>query len=413
MLISGWIFYTAQTWTFLQSNGTAAAVAYLPIAMVLPVPIALVVGGLLTDRRGPTTVLVASQIAVALTVGTMAVLTMAGLLSFWPTLVLGVLLGAMGGLGSVPGQAIMIRLVDRQQIASAYGLSLITYGVGRLVGGPIGGAVVHAFGPGPALALSASGFVVAALLFRTLPKLEGLQAATQGLSRRDLGDAISWARRSRPVLALLALEAIAAGLISPYTQMMSVIARDLLHGGSEDLGLLIASGGVGILVGGVVMAPLGRRLGQGRFLFLAIAISIVGVVGLSVSTVLVLSCACAAVAAGADNASALTRSLLLQTISPPRLRGRILALDGVVSALSNPICLLAIGLLVATYGPTPILFGMAMLAALGLVLVALADPPLLDIQVEGPGGLQASADAVHAVAAEATDGIERVGSAPG
>ena len=413
MLTSGWIFYTAQTWTFLQSNGTAAAVAYLPIALVLPLPIALVVGGLLTDHRGPTTVLVASQVATALTVGTMAVLTMAGLLGFWPTLVLGVVLGATGGLGSVPGQAIMVRLVDRKQIASAYGLSLITYGVGRLAGGPIGGAVVHAFGPGPALALATAGYVAAALLFRTLPKLEGLQAATAGLSRRDLADAISWARRSPAVLALLGLEAIAAGLISPYTQMMSVIARDILHGGSEDLGVLIASGGVGILVGGLVMAPLGRRIGQGRFLFLAVAISIVGVAGLSVSTVLLLSCALAAVAGGADNASALTRGLLLQTISPPRLRGRILALDGVVSALSNPTCLLAIGLLVAAHGPTPVLFGMAMLAALGLILVTLAHRPLLDVQVEGPGGLQEAAQAVPDAGGGTADDAEHARSAPG
>ena len=53
-----WIFYTAQTWTFLESSGTAAAVAYLPVVLVVPVPIALIVGGVLTDRRGPNSTLI-------------------------------------------------------------------------------------------------------------------------------------------------------------------------------------------------------------------------------------------------------------------------------------------------------------------------------------------------------------------
>lgn len=387
MLTSGWIFYTAQTWTFLQSSGTAAAVAFLPIALVLPVPVALVIGGLLTDRRGPRSVLVVAQVSTGLTVAAIGGLAATGNLTLWPTLIAGAVLGTCGGLGSVPGQAIMVRLVDRSQLASAYGLSLITFGIGRLIGGPIGGVIVQSMGPVPAFVVSAAGFLVAAALFRTLPRLEGLQAATAGLSRRDFADVLGWARHAPAILALLAMEAIVAVLISPYTAVMPVIARDILGGRSGELGILVAAGGAGIVTGGLLMAPLSRRIGQGRFLVGSIALSIVGVAGLSLSTSLALSCLLAALAGGADNASALTRALLLQTYSPARLRGRVLALDGVVSALANPASLLAVGLLVATYGASPILLGLAVLAGLALFLLTFAHRPVLRLHADGPDDL--------------------------
>jgi MFS family permease len=401
MLTCGWIFYTAQTWTFLQNSGTAAAVAFLPIALVLPVPVALVIGGLLTDRRGPRSVLVIAQTATGLTVATIGVLAVSGNLTFWPTLITGALLGTFGGLGSVPGQAIMLRLVDPRQVASAYGLSLMTFGIGRLAGGPIGGIVVQSLGPGAAFGLAAAGYLVAAALFATLPRLEGLQAATAGLSRRDLVDVLRWARLAPAVLALLGMEAIAAGLIAPYTAVMPVIARDLLRGGSGELGLLIAAGGAGVVLGGLVMAPLGRRFGHGRFLVAAVALSIMGVAGLSLSSSLILSCVLAAVAGGADNASALTRGLLLQTFSPARLRGRVLALDGVVSAVANPACLLAVGLLVASHGAGPVLFGMSGLAAAGLAALVVAHRPVAGLVVADGGAPDGAVAADGATAADA------------
>src|SRR5260221_12980818 len=141
--ICSWIFYTAQAWNFLESNGTAAAVAYLPIVLVIPVPVALVIGGVFTDRRGPKATLVLAQGAMATTMAAIAVLGATGQLTFVPTLASGFLLGIFAGLGSVPGQAIVIRIVDRKAIAKAFALSLVTTGIGRLVGGPIGGIVVQ------------------------------------------------------------------------------------------------------------------------------------------------------------------------------------------------------------------------------------------------------------------------------
>lgn len=200
--ICSWIFYTAQTWNFLEASGTAAAVAYLPIVLVIPVPIALVIGGVLTDRRGPKRTLVFAQGATAVTMVAIAAVAAAGHLTFVPTLATGFLLGICAGLGSVSGQALLVRIVDRRVIAKAFALSLVATGIGRLVGGPVGGFVVQAYGAVPAFVIAASGIVVATLIFLTLPHVEPLETSGPRISRRDLVDAFAWVRRTPAALSV-------------------------------------------------------------------------------------------------------------------------------------------------------------------------------------------------------------------
>src|SRR3990172_3338179 len=261
--VCSWIFYTAQTWTFLESGGTAAAVAYLPIVLVIPVPIALVIGGVFTERRGPKATLILAQAATAATVGVVGLLDAVHQLTFIPTLATGFLLGVFSGLGSVPASGLLLRIVDGRMVAKAFALSLIAVGIGRLVGGTLGGAVVAGFGSVAAFAVAFTGITAATLIFASLPHVEPLDVGGPQISRRDLLEAIAWARRMPAALALIAADAILAALIYPYTAVVPVIARDLLSGGAAELGVLIAAGGGGALIGGTVLAPLARTVGQG------------------------------------------------------------------------------------------------------------------------------------------------------
>jgi MFS family permease len=388
--VSSWIFYTAQAWNFLATSGTAAAVAFLPMVLVIPVPIALLVGGVLTDRRGPNTALIAAQALTACTMAVIALLDSTGQLTFLPTLATGFVLGICSGLGSVPAQALLMRVVDPRFVARAFALSLVTTGIGRLLGGPIGGAVAVAFGVVPAFVIAASGVLVATLLFASLPKAVPLET-TGGtrISRRDLADALGWVRRTPAAIALIAIDATLAGVVYPYTAIVPVIARDLLAGGAGDLGLLVAAGGVGAILGAAVLAPAARRAGQGRLALCAVVTAGVGVASLGFSHSVVLSSAVAAVIGGASIGASVTTALLVQTMTPPRLRGRVLALDSVIFNLVNPASLLVLGLSVEAFGAAPVLLTMGVLTALCVAAVALAHRPVLHLDVDASGELSA------------------------
>ncbi len=396
--ICSWIFYTAQTWNFLEASGTAAAVAYLPIVLVIPVPIALVIGGVLTDRRGPKRTLVFAQGATAATMLSIAAVAAAGQLTFVPTLATGFLLGICAGLGSVPGQALLVRIVDRRVIAKAFALSLVATGIGRLVGGPVGGFVVQAYGAVPAFLIAASGIVVSTLIFLTLPHAEPLETSGPRISRRDLADAFGWVRRTPTALAIIAVDATMAAVIYPYTAIVPIIARDLLGGGAAQMGILVSAGGVGAIVGGILLAPLGRRLGQGRLFLMGVVVAGAGVAALGLSHSAVASAVVAALIGGASIGASVTSGLLLQTMSPPRLRGRVLALDSVLWNLVNPVSLLALGLAVAQVGAGPVLLAMGVLAALSVGTIALAHGPVLHLDMDASG--EVTAERVRAVSAD-------------
>jgi predicted MFS family arabinose efflux permease len=388
--VSSWIFYTAQTWNFLEASGTAAAVAFLPMVLVIPVPIALVVGGVLTDRRGPNTALVAAQALTAVTMASIALLESTHLLTFLPTLATGFVLGVCSGLGSVPAQALLMRVVDPRVVARAFALSLVTTGVGRLLGGPIGGAVAEAFGPVPAFIIAATGVLIATILFATLPKAAPLETTGVQISRRDLADAIGWVRRTPAAMALIAVDATLAGVVYPYTAIVPVVARDLLGGGAADLGILVSAGGVGAILGGAVLAPVARRAGQGRLALLAVATAGLGVAGLGFSHSVPVSSAVAALIGGTSIGASVTTGLLVQTMTPPRLRGRVLALDSVIYNLVNPASLLILGLSVDGFGAAPVLLVMGLLTALCVSAVAVAHRPVLQLDVDSSGGLSAT-----------------------
>ena len=162
-------------------------------------------------------------------------------------------------------------------------------------------------------------------------------------------------------------------------------ARDLLGGGAADLGVLIAAGGVGVLIGGTIISPLARRLGQGRLLVTAVVAAGTGIAGLALSGSVLSSSVLATVAGGASNAASVTSGLLLQTMSPPRLRGRVLALDGVASNIVNPASLLGVGLLVDRVGAEPVLLAMGGLIVVAVVTIIVAHRPMLDLDVDAQG----------------------------
>jgi MFS family permease len=387
--VSSWVFYTAQTWSFLASSGTAAAVAYLPIVLVIPVPIALVIGGILTDRRGPKATLVFAQGANATTMAAIALLDATHQLTFLATLGTGFLLGIFAGLGNVPGQALLVRIVDRRMVAKAFALSLVTTGIGRLLGGPIGGTVVATYGAVPAFVLAALGMIVATLIFLSLPRAEPLETAGPKISRQDLVDAYGWVRRTPTALAVIAVNATMAAVIYPYTAIVPVIARDLLAGGAGELGLLISAGGVGAIVSGFLLAPLGRRLGQGALFLAGVTVAGAGIVALGLSGSVLVSSVVAAVIGGASIGASVTSGMLLQTMSPPRTRGRVLALDSVLWNLVNPVSLLVIGLAVAQVGAGPVLVGMGLLAAVAVGAIGLGHRPVVHLDVDPEGEVTA------------------------
>src|SRR5205823_599141 len=94
--------------------------------------------------------------------------------------------------------------------------------------------------------------------------------ARESSAAQNLAEVLRYVWRDSTVFSLMSLQAIPALLIMPYTQLLPIFARDILHTGPDGLGTLMMAVGIGSILGsvGVVMLPTQR---QGLFLLASLA----------------------------------------------------------------------------------------------------------------------------------------------
>jgi len=135
----------------------------------------------------------------------------------------------------------------------------------------------------------------------------------------------------------------------------------------------------------------------------ALAVSAAAAAGLGVSDTLWLSLILAAVVAAFTNIFVATEGLLIQTMTPAPIRGRVLALDGVTSNLASPLGTLSAGLLIEPIGARAALLGMAGGALAAGALVVVARRAILRLGINENGELEDPRLAIRAVEPDQAD----------
>ena len=365
------VLQISLAWTVLQRTGSGAIVGLLQTALLLPIPLAIVVAGSLTDRFGPRRLMIGAWFAMGAVSAAFALMNALGALDVPAVLVLMAILGFFDGMYVVPSQVLVGRAVDPRLMANAIGLSSLTVGIGRVIGGPLGGIALAALGPTRALAIAAVTCAVAGSVCTRLPELAGFGGRTVR-PWEDVGGTLEWIRGSRPSLLVVLLGCAAAAFVYCYLAVTPLVVRDLLHGGSAELGLLTAAGGVGAIAAAVSMDWLGKRLGRARLLLAALVAG-----GLSV--------AFAGLVSGSTVTFTATAILLLQATAPARVRGRTLAVYNALFYAVLPVSEASAGAASDRLGVGAVLIGAGILAIGAACAVRLLAPAFAAYDVDSTG----------------------------
>jgi MFS family permease len=119
--------------------------------------------------------------------------------------------------------------------------------------------------------------------------------------------------------------------------MLPAYADQVLHVGSEGLGLLRASPALGAVVVGLIMAIRPLRVWRGPLLLAVVAGFGLSIIGFGLSTSFAWSMLFLALSGGFDNISLVMRSTILQFMIPPAMRGRISGISSMFIISSNEI----------------------------------------------------------------------------
>jgi MFS family permease len=328
---ASWFIFGAALNTYIfQITGSAQDVGIASFIYSLPFTLFMLHAGLLADRFGAKAMVVLSL------AGAGAAIVATGLLALasWPLWVLvaiGCVMSTFQTLGAPAFISIVNDLVPPRAISSGVALTFLGFNVGRIIGGIVGGVLLAVLSSD--IVTSAALTIVVAGVMQSAPALpigrlrvqETVARTTDHSMLRPLIEAAAYARRY-PTLGLIILVSVAPGAIGlSCTFLLPVVIRDL-GANPGTIGLLYVGAGIGGLMAGLAAEPLMRRFGHGRTIFVGMALIGTGLIGVGLSGALVLAALAIGVAQGGFAIYGSSSLSLVQSLSPPRLRGRVTSL---------------------------------------------------------------------------------------
>src|SRR4051794_10700067 len=276
--IGSYMTDVGQGWLMSSLTPSPLIVSLLLTAESLPFFVLGLPAGAIADIVDRRRLLIVSQFAMAITVGALAILTLAGIATPWMLLVLAFVLGISTAFNDPAWQAVVPELLPKEELAAGITLNGVGVNVARTVGPAIGGLVVAAAGPTIVFVLDAVtylGLIAVLLAWRresvqsTLPPEQVLPAIRAGLR---------FARHSpllrRVLVATFLFMVCGAGVMA----LMPVLGRETGFG-ALGYGLLLGSLGVGAVTGGALLSRIRSRLAPDTVFatgFLAFAAAAIG-----------------------------------------------------------------------------------------------------------------------------------------
>jgi MFS family permease len=141
----------------------------------------------------------------------------------------------------------------------------------------------------------------------------------------ELREGWQYVSRFKPIRAILLLLALVSLVGMPYTVLMPIFARDILHGGPNTLGLLTGATGVGALASAVYLATRKSVLGLGRVIPIMTGIFGFGLIMFGLSNWLALSAFTLLFTGFGMMQQMAASNTILQTIVDEDKRGRVMS----------------------------------------------------------------------------------------
>lgn len=340
-MIGNWVLLAALPYYIYEQTGSALASSALLIAYVLPALLFGSMAGVFVDRWDrKRTMVVANLIQGTFTLLLLLVVSKDLL---WIAYGVAFIQSTLSTFSGPAENALLPLLVGEEHLQSANAMNTLNDNLARLIGTPIGGALIGAFGLKSVVILDSVSFLIAAVLImliaaETKPKRTAGEVVTGAAESwkafwRDWRDGLQLAWNDRVIAALFLVAGIATLGDSILSALLVPFVNDVVKAGSLGFGLLLAVRGIGGLLGGLVIGQLGRRLAPIPLLVLSnITTGLLLLLGFNVpvfSLMLILVSLLGITAVAAMT----SQSTLLQKNVPDQYRGRIFGAFGSSAAL--------------------------------------------------------------------------------
>ena len=256
--IGTWMQNVAQGWLVLTLTDSAFWLGVVGFAAAIPFLIFMLFGGVIADRVDKRRLLLVTQTVMMVLAFILAALAYFKVITVWEVVLLAFLNGTAMAMNNPSYQAMVPKLVAREDLTNAIALNSAQFNMSRILGPTLGGYAMAVFGVAGNFFLNGLSFVAVLFALTRIRYPEETLVRHEGL----LDSLISGFRyvRSIPQMhVLMWMIAISSFLSIPFLTFIPFFARDQLHVGESGLGLLLAGSGTGAVLGAVTVAWMGAK----------------------------------------------------------------------------------------------------------------------------------------------------------
>jgi len=313
----------AQSWLILEIGASQIWVGAATGLRVIPAIILGLFAGVMVDRLGGRSVLIAERLILLFLAILTAAVVVTEVVNLWQIVVLSIVSSAVLAMGMPATQTLVVDYVSKESLQAGNSLNMAVSSLARALGPLSGGFLIAGFGLGsPFVALI--GLYVLSLFFSVrLPKSHPKErSGTSAI--REIGDGLKYIR-SNPVLFRVMLIAFSVILSAAMVPIIPVYARDRFDVGEMGFGIMLTSWAAGQGFSALWIAVKKPWERKSSPILISTVMFVVGDITFALSTNFPLTLISLAMIGASIPIWASSTITLLQTQSDPRMIGRVMS----------------------------------------------------------------------------------------
>ena len=326
--IGTWMQNVAQGWLVLTLTANSAFwLGVVGFAGSIPFLFFTLFGGVIADRVDKRRLLLATQSTMMILAFLLAALAWFQVVTVWEVAVIAFLNGTAMSMNQPSYQALVPRLVKREDLTNAIALNAGQYNMSRILGPTLGGYAMVLMGVAGNFFLNGLSFL-AVLWALTRIRYPEEQEARQESMLSSLRAGLGYVRGRPQMFVLVWMIGVASLLTIPFITFIPYFARTQLGVGASGMGWLFGASGAGAVLGAVTVAWRGNIRNRG---------GVIAFSGAAVMAVVVIFCYTHFFALSVflmlfeGYGMILTISsvnVAMQTLSSDAMRGRVMSIYG-------------------------------------------------------------------------------------
>jgi len=326
------VTYVALPFQTYQLTNSTLAVGLLSLAEFVPLIVMAFVGGALSDAFDRRRLIQLAELGSGLAIAVLMVNSLLPHPSVAVLFVVAPVLAALYGILRPSLDALVPRLVTREELPAAAALEGFRGTLGSIAGPAVAGVIIAGAGLPVAYALDVATFgasLMALWFMRAVPP----PPDAPPVSLSSIAEGLRYARSRQELLGTYGVDIIAMFFGMPMA-LFPAIAKGF--GGAEVLGLLYAAPAVGSLLATVTSGWVAHVHRHGLAIIFAAGTWGAAIIGFGLAPNLALALVGLVIAGGADMVSGIFRMTIWNQTIPDRLRGRLAGIEQ-VSYTSGPL----------------------------------------------------------------------------